>query len=320
MRAPGISVVIEGYNELHGPGELDDTMSELERQAFDLADVEVVLVGSAAQVEEWKKRYGEGTPFHRVEFVAADGAQYYELKSRGAAVARGAIIAFLDSDAPPTPGWLAAVAEGIERGADAVAGLSLFRPSAGVAVNPLELVAAACISWGYVVGNGFPNGLVAHNVAFRAEVFRSYGFRSDLGRSCGGWFLYCALKEGGARLALQADQRTGHVYSLGWWLRTLHLRMGYEVWRQRRLDPRYPHRWVVRTGPFEPLLTMTWRVARDVPQWWRFAKALGLTPSRRLGMLPLVVPMALAARGAEAAGMYASMLDEPRMQRFAETH
>ena len=313
-------MVIEGYNELAGPGELDDTMSELKRQAFDLADVEVVLVGSVAQVGEWKKRYGEGMPFHRVEFVAADGAQYYELKSRGAAVARGAIIAFLDSDAPPAPGWLGAVARGIERGADAVAGPSLFRPAGGAVVNPVELLAAACISWGYVVGNGSPNGLVAHNVAFRAEVFRNHGFRSDLGRSCGAWFVYCSLKKGGTRLALQPDQRTAHVYSMRWWLRILHPRMGYEVRRQRRLDPRYPHRWVVRTGPLEPLLTMVWRVARDIPQWWRFAKTLGLTPSRRVGMLPLVVPMALAARCAEAAGMYATMLDEPRMQRFADTH
>ena len=90
------------------------------------------------------------------------------------------------------------------------------------------------------------------------------------------------------------------------------------MFRLRRLDSDYPNQWISRTSIFEPLVTMAWHMMLDVPRWFRFAGLLGTGPLFRLGFLPLLILLSATARGAEMAGMYATMMAPEKMRKWAE--
>lgn len=317
---PRVSVVIEGYNESRALGSADEVMTALLRQDFALGDVEVILVGSREQAAAWRARWGAGTPFARVLAVEADGAHYYALKNEGARHAQADVLAFLDSDACPEPGWLAALVASIERGADVSAGVTLFRGDDGRRPDDALLQVAAAISWGFVVPRqggveSPPAGFLSHNVGFRAATFRRHAYRTDLGRTCAGSFLFADLRAAGARMVFEPRQRVAHVFSLGWWVLRLHRRFGHEVLLLRRWDTAH-----TRLGWLEPPLTALWHVALDVPQWWRFGRVAGIPLRRRVALLPLVLPMSVLARGGEMIGMVQTLAAPDAMKRFAESN
>lgn len=321
---PLVSVVIEGYNESRSLGTAVETLEALQRQNFPLDQVEVVLVGSSAQTDEWNKLHSLWTPFHSVKVTAIDSANYFDLKNNGAKQVSGEIIAFVDSDARPAPDWIASIVESIRGGADMVVGPSLFRTSR-LKPDMWLMQAAASISWGFVIGKGKDRrdfaavNCVSHNVAYRADVFRLYQFRTDLGRTCSPTLLRTALAKDGRKIALHPQQQVAHIFfSWRWWLMMLHFRYGYEVHLLRRLDKTYPNQWIARTKMFEPLVTMAWHVLLDVPRWLRVSRLLGLPPGRRLAIVPVVIVLSVAARGAEMIGMYSTILAPNAMKRWAE--
>ena len=322
---PVISVIVEGYNESSALGTVADAIDGLKRQDFPLNQVELILVGSSAQCSGWNKMYArEGLPFFRVRTVCADGAHYYELKNRGAINSSGQILAFTDSDTQPQPAWLSSIHRGITNGADVVAGVSLFRGESGWQPGHPLMQVAASISWGFIIGKAacelsrMPNAFLSHNLAVRSKLFLQNPFRTDLGRTCAGSFLYRTLVESGAKILLQPEQQIAHNFSLGWWLKRLHVRFGYEVFLLRRIDLTYPNKWLARMKILEPLASMLWHILLDIPQWLRFGKLLGLNRSRRFGLLPFVFVMSSAARGAEMFGMYATLFAPGWMKRRAE--
>jgi glycosyltransferase involved in cell wall biosynthesis len=317
---PLVSVVVEGYNEAHHLGTAEDTIRALCGQDFPLGRVSVTLVGSSAQAAAWRARFTDPAPFLSVEAVTADEASYYQLKNIGGARVRGEVIAFTDSDATPERGWLAAIVEGIEEGADVVVGPSLFSSERRGPESAL-MQAAASIAWGFVVkvrDERASGGFLSHNVAVRADSFRRHPYPQELGRTCGSPLLYRALAGARQKFALKPGQRVAHAFTWGWWLGTFHFRAGYEVYWIRRLDPAYPNHWIARTWLLEPPLTTLWHMLLDVPQWFRFAKLLRLGRARRLALLPLVVLLSAAARGSEMAGMYCTIFANERMKRWAE--
>jgi glycosyltransferase involved in cell wall biosynthesis len=323
--APRVSVVIEGYNESRDLGSADDAMAALLRQEFPLHAIEVILVGSAAQVAAWQARWGEGTPFHRVLAVPADGAHYYALKNEGVRHATADVLALLDSDACPEPGWIAALVEAIDGGADVSAGVTLFRGDDGRAPSSPMMQVAAAISWGFVLPRGTaadapPTAFLSHNVGFRAATFRRHAYRTDLGRTCAGSFLFADLRAAGARMVFVPKQRVAHVFTFSWWVLRLHRRFGYEVMLLRRLEGTQRHGWLTRARWLEPLLTMLWHMVLDVPQWWRFAPVAGVSPARRVLLLPLVVVLSFCARGGEMLGMLQTLAAPEEMKRFAESN
>ena len=325
-RRPTVSVVIEGYNEERSLGSVGCTLDGLRRQDFPLDQVEVILVGSPAQAAAWDRAYSGAAPFFRVKTIGAPGGHYYVLKNEGARIVSADIIALTDSDARPEPGWLSSIVDGIARGADVTAGLTLFHSDDGHRADHPLMQVAASISWGFVVGSArsdgarSPRGFLSHNVGFRATTLGRYQYRTDLGRTCAGSFLYKTLKASGASMVLQVEQRVAHGFSWRWWILRLHRRFGYEVFLLRRLDASDPNRWLVWVKLVEPLLTMAWHVLLDLPQWLRFSRLLRLPRRRRLMLVPVVVGMSLLARGGEMIGMYQTMAAPDAMKRFAESN
>lgn len=321
---PTVCVVIEGYNEAHAQGTVEDAMGGLRRQDYDLGRVHVVLVGGTEQAAAWAEEYADPLPFASVRTMDAGGASYYELKNRGAEMAQADIVAFTDSDVVPRPTWLASIEENLRAGADVSAGISLFRRDGDVEPGGGLLPAAALMTFGWIVnedaaGQPVPQGFIAHNVAFRAEVFEEHSYPTEFGRTCSSVLLFQRLQEAGLKIVLHPDQLAGHYFTWPWWITNFHFRVGFEVYQQRRIDPTTPSGWVAKTGPLEPLVTMAWHTASDLPRWLRVSRMLRMSPTRRLLMLPAVVGLSLAARGAEAAGMVATMIAPARMRAWAET-
>lgn len=321
---PRISVIIEGFNETRSRGTAADTMLALQRQDFPIDQVEIILIGNAEQTQDWNESYGGETPFYAVRIIEAEAAHYLELKNLGGELATAPIVAFTDSDVCPKPTWLAAVTEGISSGADVVVGPSLFKASdSWRSDTPTRLVAAA-FTWGWIVGKAEdhqpppPRGFMDHNAAFRAETFKAHHYRTDLGRICGAPLLYRDLVNAGIKLALHPDQQAVHFFAWRYWLIGLHFRYGYEVFQLRRLDKDYPHRWIRRTLILEPVITMIYHMLLDVPRWFRVSRFLRIHPARRVFWFPLALCLSAAARSAEMAGMFATLIAPQKMKHWAE--
>lgn len=324
VAGPQISVIIEGFNETRSRGTVADTMLALRHQEFPIDQVEILLIGNREQTRDWKETYDGDTPFHAVRIIEAEAAHYLELKNLGAELASAPIVAFTDSDVCPKPTWLAAIAEGIANGADIVVGPSLFKaPDSWRSDSPTRQVTAV-LTWGWIVGKTknhqppLPVGFMDHNCAFRAGIFQKNHYRTDLGRICGAPLLYRDLVNAGAKLALHPDQQAVHFFAWRYWLIGLHFRYGYEVYRLRRLDKNYPHRWIARTMILEPVITMIWHMLLDGPRWFRVSRLLRIHPVRRVLLLPLVGCLSAAARSAEMAGIVATLIAPNKMKRWAE--
>jgi glycosyltransferase involved in cell wall biosynthesis len=323
---PVVSIVVDGYNETRFLGTAIETLEALEKQDFPLNQAELILIGTSEQVEHWKQTFPAKSRFFARHFVKLDGAHYFQLKNRGAEAATADIIVFTDSDVYPKPTWLSSLVQSIRDGADVVAGLSLFKNSGSWLSDSPTRLAAASITWGWVVSKDNRKnmrrlqaaGFMDHNIAFRAETFRSHKYREENGRLMAGPLLYRALKESGATIALQPKQQVVHFFSWEFWLIRLHFRYGYEVFQLRRLDKHYPNQWISRTRILEPLVTMVWHVLLDIPRWFRVSRLLGIGHIRRIAILPLVVALSVVARCSEMAGMYASMMVPTAMKRWAE--
>jgi hypothetical protein len=318
---PLLSVIIEGYNESLALGSARRSIDALLGQDFPLDRVEVLLVGAHSEAGCWAGLdQSLRHRFHDVRIAVRDDLHYYALKNCGADLAQGEILVFLDSDTLPAAGWLQSIAAGFADGAQAQAGVTSFTSGKDGRGEGPVLQAAASISWGFLVppqGVVTARGFLSHNLAVRAELFRAIRYREDLGRTCAGHFLGQAFAERGIEIVFNPAQRVQHLFSFGWWLRRLHVRFGHEVYLLRRLDPRMHHHWVTKLGWLEPLAVGAWHVCIDLPQWRRYANARRISRAHWLACAPLVLLLSLLARGAEVAGMYATMANPRRMRRFA---
>lgn len=99
---PSISVIIPHHED---PGALRVALAALELQRGDGVGFEVLVVDN-----------GSGTPpaevcadFPGVQLLSEPTPGPGPARSHGAAAARGAVLAFLDADCRPDPGWIAAI-------------------------------------------------------------------------------------------------------------------------------------------------------------------------------------------------------------------
>lgn len=324
---PVVSVIVEGYNETRDLGKAINTLEALQEQNFPIHQVEVVLMGNPSQVKEWKERYASGMPFWGLQAVEAEGLTYLQLKNRGAQFASAEILAFTDSDVYPHRTWLSSLVGGIQGGGDVSVGLSVFKSSDSWEWNHATRLAAASITWGWIVGKEIdpfrqlpkPVGFMDHNFGLRADTFHQHQYNSEFGRLCGAPLLARSFLDGGKRLVLQPGQRVTHYFSWWYWLKCLHFRYGYEVYMLRRLDKKYPNQWIAGMKILEPVMTMMWHMALDVPRWFRVSRLLGIHPLRQLLIFPVLLGMSILAHTAEMLGMYSTMISPESMRKWAES-
>src|SRR5215212_197655 len=98
LTRPTVSIVMEGFNEAGGRGTALEILAGLKAQRFPLQQVEIVLIGTAAQAAAWRELSTSPAPFAAIEVAVddgahrTDGAHYYWLKDQGARLATGEII------------------------------------------------------------------------------------------------------------------------------------------------------------------------------------------------------------------------------------
>ena len=161
-----ISVVVESWNIAGEPAPLVRVLAALARE---LGDAELVVtdgrgISAAARVE---LEAAARRPIRWVDL--ARDAGYYDHKNAGFDATAGDIVAFVDGDCEPAPGWLAAITDPIVRGeARVVAGATSYAGGLAPLANQLdfpyfELDRAGAHT---TVRNFFAN-----NVAFARDVF-----------------------------------------------------------------------------------------------------------------------------------------------------
>ena len=310
---PVVSIVIEGYNEeCNGLAPIPETLVGLIQQDFPLKQAELLLVGSAEQIDHWKTLDPGGQAFGQVKLIPVkpEDFHYWQVKNIGAEIAESEIVALIDSDALPERRWLSSLVKSIQNGADVSVGPSLYRSSHGSPYSPWML-AAAFTSWALVLGRTSRSRspqvgcIMAHNVALRRAVFLQHPFR-PLRRSFCSALMYFEMVRAGVKFSFEPEQKVAHAMTIRWWLGRRHFRTGWETYIARDVDKDWPRiRALEKMKLIEPIVLRMGLVCRDARHWFRFAPVVGLTRARTILLFPVAVLASLAARTAEMAGMYA---------------
>lgn len=321
-----VSVIIEGDNEKHCPQEERSGASiarclgleGLLAQTFPLSEAELILVGSGEQTRRWAAE-ARAAGFGAIREVVATGEDYFEMKMAGRSIARSPILAVVDSDVFPRSSWLSTLVSGIEGGSDIAAGLTRLHWHGIASADSYLMTCFGAISWGAILGrDGKALGFHANNVGLRASLLEGIAPAKGLLRACAAHRLIDQWREERKKISFFRMQCVEHAFTLSWWF-DMHSRSGREAMLLRRMFPNWPHRWVAKLGPLEPLITCVWRILLDSRQWWRYSFACGLGHTERIAIWPLCLLVSASTRSVEAWGAYAGMLSG-NWRREASAH
>lgn len=165
-----ISVIIPTLNE----GKyLEGTLQAIEKQTYD-GKAEIIVSDSRSEddTEEIARKHG-------CEIVVSDRLGPGVGRNRGARVAKGDTLVFMDADTVPSEKLLARISDVLERRKDVVGGTCKFLPSGGGLVDWL-LYALANAAAKIMIGIGVPQD-PGYCFFYRREVFEKLGgIREDL--------------------------------------------------------------------------------------------------------------------------------------------
>lgn len=177
--APLLSIVIEWENA--GRIGLDRARRMLAVLGAQLGEAggayEIIMLHDPARLPQAPiaEAVGAAELTGPVRYVALSGADYYQQKNAGAALARGEILLFLDSDVVPEPGWLAALTGPFAAPEIGIVGGNTF-------VEHDDLYSAAiALAWffplpGRGAGLAPSRSFFANNLAMRREIFVRHPF------------------------------------------------------------------------------------------------------------------------------------------------
>jgi hypothetical protein len=245
MSEPVISVVVVSDYGGGTPGSLDDyrhSLRALAAQDFD-EPVEYLL----SEWEGFRDRVAADleTIVPSVRIVFSEERSAFGLKNEGVRHARAPLVALLDADCDPAPGWLRASVDALRAHPEvaAVSGRTLSRALDG----PARFASLA----DRVVGDEGSAGPTVHvslnNIAFRRDFYLDHPLSSAAG-SCGFAFHSQALLRQGHRLWFDPGMEVAHDPMDFAAVRDARRLMGFSVIVSRKLDPQHPHAWLVRLG------------------------------------------------------------------------
>ena len=203
-----------------------------------------------------------------LELIPTDGLSYYELKNHGAERATTEVAVFLDSDAAPRPGWLAAM-------------LTPFVDTAIVAVGGITVLAhedffsrSLALSWIFGLEGERERtsrqwGIYANNTAVRTDFFRLHPFPalSTYKYQCVFWLR--AILDQGRAYVRAPDALTVHAPHPGYRF------LAWRAWITGLDRDFYVYHARSRSRVRRGLKALGFFTARTGRTWWRIAAKRG---------------------------------------------
>jgi GT2 family glycosyltransferase len=252
IRRDGASIVVETITAREHPGhgavvdEIGPTIAALVREGAAVERLEILVVldpACRADADAIRQRY----PMVRV--VLASTPNYFAAKNAGVEAATGAVVALVDADCVPQPGWLAALlAPFADPRVDVVAGQTRY-DGPTLAARTFSVPDFATV----IATPSGASGFNVNNVAYRRDRFLAEPLDARIRRNGGCYFQYHALRARGARIVYAPDAVIRHgldVHGLGFVRK--HFERGFDGTAVYRLDTRRVLRgsaWVQRLGP-----------------------------------------------------------------------
>lgn len=220
-------------------------------------------------------------PAIAVRVEAAPGLAYFEMKNRGAELARGELVVFLDSDVIPQPAWLATMLEAFtDPAVQVVASRAYVRPDTLYSKT-------VALTWLFDLPPEASDLQLAERVhanaiGFRREVIVEHPYPSIPSQSRGaGWDQFQSLRAAGIAVHEHTGARVEHPPPHGlanYWRRAFHQGSDDFLSFLRHYGPRKS------------------RVRRSfdrAQKKWRTALSKLWSHGRRVGISPLAMPAAI---------------------------
>lgn len=296
MSGPAISVVVPARD---AQATLPALLAALMPQIVARGDAEAIVVDSGSRDRTGDLAAAAGARVLREDRPGAAAA-----RNAGMRVARGELVAFLDSDCIPRPGWLGHIA-GALQDAPAIGGTGgriLAAPSTNLLARHAER--AGYIMQEEGLGDPFLPYLLTANCCYRrAALERLGGFDEELrsGEDTDlAWRMQLQLRLG---VAFAPEAVVEHVHRTT--LRGLWRQWVRYGWGGVQLEERFPDRPVTGSASGEPA------GARLRRRLWEGLRALVLLPFGRSDPLDAVAPL---LRCVELAGMHFGRAQARRAQ------
>jgi glycosyltransferase involved in cell wall biosynthesis len=231
---PLISVVVPTRDR---PAALARCLGALSTQT--VADaLEVIVVDDGSRAAE--EVSAVVAPHRRARLIQRAGGGPAAARNAGAQQARGAVLCFTDDDCAPHREWAERLAQALDRGADAAAGITLNGGGSLGEASEIVAHAPAAVRAG---DEGKLTFAPSNNIACTRVVFESIQFDESYPSAAGEDREWCArLTAAGYVLRLEPDARVVHHQdlTLGGFLRQ-QFRYGQGAYRfRRRSDQRRP--------------------------------------------------------------------------------
>jgi GT2 family glycosyltransferase len=180
VSVPAITVVVPTRDR---PDALARCLAALAAQA--LAPAEVVVVDDRSVDARAVARVAATAGRGRVRLVTGQGRGPAAARNLGARTARSPVVAFTDDDCRPDPGWLAAVADAVQRGAEVVAGPTVVGEPASPPTRAAQVVTNHLLDASLDHRRGTVGFAPTCNLAARAEVLAGLPFDESFPAAAG---------------------------------------------------------------------------------------------------------------------------------------
>jgi hypothetical protein len=306
--SPAITVlVVSDYGSWDDSGwdDLRQTLRALGAEALE-ADAEVVLVDSLPEGRPSPPDLKEVIPGLRVVGPSPSGSQ--ELLNEAVRSASSDLVALLDGDCLPAPGWLRAATEVMRAHPEvaAASGRTLY-PDTSLLNRVLGLLSRGFIDPGKAGPTRF---VTSYNAVFRRDSLLAHPLQT-MQRALAARMQTEAIRLDGGVLWFEPRMQATHRFE-GWRMESrIRRNVGYRAVRVRQLDPRVPHAWMTRWGKLSIPLIVGARTLDSFRDCIRVGRFHGV----RWFELPAAFAIAVGVHLLEIGGMAAALAEPPPAPR-----
>ncbi|MGH2955389.1 MAG: glycosyltransferase family 2 protein [Solirubrobacterales bacterium] len=278
-----VAIIVESYNETEHstPERLAESLGAATRESKRHGSARVLLADSAGS-EPVARLVRERFP--QIERVATGDCGYDIAKVRTAEAAGTPIVAYLDGDCIPAPGWLTELTRPIVEG-QAVVTTGMTRYEGGFLPR-----VATVLDFGFLLpARARPVGCYAsNNAAFLTESLLEVRPEGELRCNC---FAHSqVLARRGTPPQLVPTARVIHEFPP---IRPERLRRGYELVAAAQQDPELREARWLRFGLLSTPLFLLYNLQLDVRRLVSGGADSGLGGAQRLAALPVIVALRL---------------------------